>query len=471
MFHQCIVFHYQMSYINSNVCPYCRRLERCDFTLDCGQRVHLKCFGEILKGDDTKYRFYINDYKCWYCKRNINNLSAYWDIFCNARMNESENFYLKISGTSVMGGLAKYLLDNEEYPLERFLERTYLMHENFNFMFSTDREICQYALVTGERRVIKYIKHRYHRLKMALPDDLFDDAWNNDWMEMLNDLSELDVYRQTYNVDKVPIMLAAKMGDYELMNRLIASEANIVLSRKGVSPLAHACMSNEFENTDEKIKFIDKYWGKIMRTKIYNFIEEKDSPFIYAFEKNDKKLLEYLLYKGLKPTEYSIDYVILNGNLDLIKTVHLSSRSGFKSSHLDQVCEKKSDEIFEYLLTDRNLGSECKTAKLYNLITQNNLHLAELFLKCNIEPDRYLFVKTLRDGFFEMAKLLIEYDVERPNVNYFSEFNFETIRNSSEERITEIIAYFLYLGFEINSTDSTGRTLLSRLCENDLNWQ
>ena len=39
-----------------------------------------------------------------------------------------------------------------------------------------------------------------------------------------------------------------------------------------------------------------------------------------------------------------------------------------------------------------------------------------------------------------------------PNVNYFSEFNFETIRNSSEERITEIIVFFLYLGSEINST-------------------
>lgn len=71
---------------------------------------------------------------------NINDLSPFLDIIREAGMNETENFYLNLSGTSVISGLVKYLMDTEGSPLEKFLKRIEESYGLFKILLSVSRE-------------------------------------------------------------------------------------------------------------------------------------------------------------------------------------------------------------------------------------------------------------------------------------------------------------------------------------------
>ena len=60
---------------------------------------------------------------CPICEKYITELSLYGDILREAGMNDTEEFYLKISGVDIMGGMVKCLLETEGSPLEKVLER------------------------------------------------------------------------------------------------------------------------------------------------------------------------------------------------------------------------------------------------------------------------------------------------------------------------------------------------------------
>ena len=72
---------------------------------------------------------------------NTNDLSPFLDIIREASMNETENFYLNLSGTSVISGLVKYLMETEGEPLEKFLKRIGESYRLFKILLSVSREI------------------------------------------------------------------------------------------------------------------------------------------------------------------------------------------------------------------------------------------------------------------------------------------------------------------------------------------
>ena len=41
-------------------------------------------------------------------------------------------------------------------------------------------------------------------------NSFYETAWNNDWLESINDLYELDVYPETYKIELDPVMFASK---------------------------------------------------------------------------------------------------------------------------------------------------------------------------------------------------------------------------------------------------------------------
>lgn len=453
--------------IDSEVCPFWDCSETIDFTLQCGHKVHLRCLGRYNKIQGRNYA-----HKCQVCQSPLNELSTYWDILRKYNMNETEIFYKNLSKTTVMARLAKYLMETKEAPLEQFLIRTYSIHNDLKALFPVEREIYENALLTGDGRIINFLKSvKWLATRSRLPERYFKFAWENDWMELITDLYEIHVFPGTFNLEKSPMNVASYTGNYELMDRLIAHGANIDFWNLDTSPLFCACISDEYDNTDEKIKFIDKYWG-ILKGKLkgyYGFDNGEENVFKYAIEKNDIKLTRFLIEKDVKTGINSLQHAISNGSLEMIKIIHKSSSQNFDQNALNQVCEKKSIDVIEYMFTEEKFSNFYLSCKMKDLSYENNLEIVEVFLNLGVPYEEIPFRNILKNGLFDMAKLLIYHGVKRYNKEMIAEFNFESIRNESEERINEIIGYFLSLEADINATDTCGHTALSKLCNNDKN--
>lgn len=135
----------------SKACPFCQK-RSCDFRADCGHPFHLKCFAEKWSQVERKG-------KCPSCENVISEFDLYRDILCAADMSDEEKFYLDLLGTNAMDGLLRKLLESQESPLEEVLERCFLMHGNVDPLFpSFESDVFEYALKTGERRVLKFLK-------------------------------------------------------------------------------------------------------------------------------------------------------------------------------------------------------------------------------------------------------------------------------------------------------------------------
>ena len=159
-------FHEQMSYC----CPYCSRSEP-DFRVECGHSYHYSC----LK---TELRDYEGE--CRECRAQINEFDLYCDILQKSGINEPEEFFLKLSGTTSLNGLAKYLIETEGSPLEEVLERCNLIFNDGLYLFKSNKEVSKYALLTGNGRIIKYWKGKKRNFHIKLPDELFERAFEND---------------------------------------------------------------------------------------------------------------------------------------------------------------------------------------------------------------------------------------------------------------------------------------------------
>ena len=290
-------------------------LDLCDNTvaelmLECGHRLHIN------------FSKYTRIYKCPECKTYISEFSMYRDILYEAGMKEPENYYLKISGTTAMNGLAKILIETEGSPLEKVLERANSMYNSIYTIFpKKDREIFNYALITGNRRVVKFLKLQEKSYDVKLSDELFERAWENNWLELISDLYDMNVYPVNYRVERNPIMLAAKYGDYALMSRLISSGANLNKKHKGLSPLTLVCQSENFKDSDEIIKFINHFWQDLLGENSFEF-DQTDSPLISALLKGNSKLFEVLLKKGVKTSITLINLAIDVGSLEWVKILH-----------------------------------------------------------------------------------------------------------------------------------------------------
>ena len=170
-------------------CIYCESSEDCGcFKLDCGVKVHFRCLVKKIEIASKSEK----DYKRPNCNKPISKLTPYWDILREHGMNETDIFYMNLSRNTVMNGLARYLMETEGAPLEQILRRTYAVYRNTDALFPDSRETYQYALMTGDRRVVKLLKQIYGfgRSSIKLSNSLFDYAWSQDWLELINDLSE-----------------------------------------------------------------------------------------------------------------------------------------------------------------------------------------------------------------------------------------------------------------------------------------
>ena len=311
-------FREQMSYYPS-YCPYCRRSEP-DLRVKCGHSYHYSCLKSQLKGLDGE---------CSECQAQINDFDLYCDILQKSGINEPEEFFLKLSGTTSLNGLAKYLIETEGSPLEEVLLRCNLIFNDELHLFQSNQEdVSKYALLTGNGRIIKHCKGSETRFQIQLPDELFERALENDCMELLTDLYDIDVHPVNFVVQKIPIMIAANSGNYQLMDRLIASGANLEKRHNDFTPLMIACKSADFESTDEKIKFLDHYWDTVFAKSRIKSNEEK-SCFLSAIQTNDHKLLDYLLTKRIPKCEGLVSAAIKSRNLGMVKNSMKSARFQF----------------------------------------------------------------------------------------------------------------------------------------------
>ena len=279
---------------------------------------------------------------------------------------------------------------------------------------------------------------------------------------------------EIYDVDKDPIMLAAKTGDYELMDRLVADGADLTHSHENGTPLAQACISNEYKSTKEKIRFIDKYWGDIMGEDIKQFYHqcERICPFINAIKKNDINLVKYLVKKGVKASNDALEFAINyeNVNVEMVKIIHEGLGSDLNMKHLEQACIRESFDVIIYMLNTDKLYHLYKAKVLHKLVFENHLILVEIFLGCKILPSENTVKEALQYGCFDMIKLFIDYGVMRINTEeLLLRFNFEKIRFHNQNTVKEIIGYFVYLGVNIDAKDYDGYTALSKLCKYESN--
>ena len=451
-------------------CIYCKYSVIFSLKLDCGVKVHFECLAKILASNSER------EYTCPNCNKPISKLTPYWDILREHGMNETEIFYMKLSKNTVMNGLARYLIETEGAPLEQVLTRAYLVYKNTDALFPDSRETYKYALMTGDRRIVKLLKRIYgiNRIHIKLSNSLFDEAWDKDWLELINDLYERGVTPEIYEEDKDPIMLAAKTGDYELMDRLVTDGADLTHSHENGTPLGQACISYEFKSTEEKIRFIDKYWGDIMGEDIKKFYDyyERTCPFKNAIKMNDIDLVKYLVKKGVKTSydalEFAINYE--NVNVEMVKIVDEGCERHLYMIHLEQACRKRSFDLIVYILNSDKFFEFFKTRMLHELIQQNHLTLVKIFLECNVLPDKTMVEEVVQNGHFHMIKLFIDYGVMPTNIeNLFLKFNFEAIRVFNQNTIAEILEYFVYIGANIDASDYNGYTALSRLCKHESN--
>ena len=92
-----------------------------------------------------------------------------------------------------------------------------------------------------------------------------------------------------------------------------------------------------------------------------------------------------------------------------------------------------------------------------------------MYLKYGILASINSLKYALRDGHFEMAKLLIDYGLDSGAIKLIANFNFKYFRNESEEKIDEVIEYLFSRDGDINAKDEYDVTALSRLCHEDDN--
>ena len=448
-------------------CQYCNKREGRDLALKCGHQVHLACLIKYLKMGLVIY------YRCRVCKLRISDLSPYMDILLDAGMNLTDDYYLNLSGTTVMEGLAKYLLKTEGSLLEKVMERTYLIHGGLNNLFPDSRQIFEYSLVTGDRRILKFLQLNKIRLHWGCTflNSFYETAWDNDWLELINDLYELNVYPETYKIELDPVMFASKTGNYKVMDRMIVSGVDIMRKNRNFDPFITACYSDEFTDSYEKIQFIDKYWCNSIG------IGNRENSFIYsgylvfkdALAKNETILFRYLLQKGFKLKTESAEFVFMKAidlnRLEFVKIICENWEIRIKAVHQMKACN--SVEIIDYLLRNENVSLDTKIQALESFVEKNRIDLVEIYLKYGILARVYSLRYALRDGHFEMTKLLIDYGLDSGAIKLIANFNFFYVRNESEEKIDEVIEYLLSRGGDINAKDEYGETALSRLCHND----
>ena len=202
------------------------------------------------------------EYKCQVCQSPSKWMWACIGIFyVNTRWTKLKYFTRIFPNTTVMAGLAKYLMETKEAPLELFLTRTHIIYDDLKALFPVERKIYENALLTGDGRIIDFLKSvRWFLKRMHLPWSFFNFAWQNDWMELITDLYEIKVFTGT---SKSPMALLHIRGNYELMDRLIAHGANIDFWNLNTSPLYCACISKKYDNTEERSNLLDKYWENL----------------------------------------------------------------------------------------------------------------------------------------------------------------------------------------------------------------
>ena len=451
---------YNMPNQDIKLCAYCQKSNG-DFTSDCGHQFHLACIGRNRPKNDL-------DGVCPICEKYITEISLYGDILREAGMNDTEEFYLKISGVDIMSGMVKCLLETEGSPLEKVLERVYLIYGNISKLIPNERARFIYELTTGDRRIIKFMKAKRLGGGLKIPDGFVEEAWKKDRMELINDWFEMRIYPKNYKIEMNPVLIAAKTRNYELMKRLVAADADINAKHKDVRPITMVCVSDELESTEEKIKFIECFW-EYGFGNTYTKYDSHDSPLVKAIRKNDVKLVECLLKKGLISDECLIDTSIMYGNLEMLKVLHEIGGINFTENHLQLAISNYPLELVEYMLKMKDFSSFLKTGSLNLGVYDFNSKKLELLLNHGASFKDEFVKAAAQNGVFDVLKLLIDHGAIRETTYLIAEFNFATLKSDGIDKITEVLVFLLKNGAQIDATDSTKRTALSKLCSRDSN--
>ena len=446
--------------------------QSCDFRADCGHQFHLKFFAEKWSQVECKG-------KCPSCENEISEFDLYRDLLRAVDMSDEEKIYLDLSGTTAMDGLMRKLLESDESPLEEVLERCFLMHGNIYSLFpSFESDVFEYALRTGERRVLKFLKTKKLNYKCKLSDTLFHDAFEKDWIEVINDLHEMGIYPYFYKTDLNPLMFAAKTGNYKMMDRLLDAGADITMKHHGMPPFSYACQSIEFKSTAAKIKFIDKYWGEYIGKTGYDYHTETvlfdrysliECPYEAAVLYDDFTFVKWLIQKQVHTIYGFMNYAVKYGSFEMIKFLEEQklTYAYISDGHLQLACERKSFEIIEYIVQTKKHKATPDDELLRTIIKNNDIELVQMFLKLKTKFDWNLVYTAAKHGLFEMTKLLLESAAHTNRMELISNYNYKSLLNNDDyEKIIEIIEYFLSLNPDINVN---AQNLLIRICDNDKN--
>ena len=157
--------------------------------------------------------------------------------------------------------------------------------------------------------MVTFFKSKWYKFLLSIGgSSLWQSHWK--WLARTSLLFVRDSRRsENYTIERDPVVIASIMGNYNMMDRLLAANVRIFWTLHGKYPLVCSFESKEFKSTDEKLKFIDKYWGGRLGTEIKVFHFEND-PYIYGMKMKDMQIIEYLVKKGVRPTETALDKAV-----------------------------------------------------------------------------------------------------------------------------------------------------------------
>jgi ankyrin repeat protein len=186
--------------------------------------------------------------------------------------------------------------------------------------------------------------------------------------------------------------------------------------------------------------------------------DENNSALFYAIENDDKRLIDFLLLKGVNvnhKNEHEItalEIAISKGNLEIVKLLYQNNarlENQYDISELHIASSTGNVEIVKYFL-DKNLDVDSKDIRgitpLYLAIQENHLDVAKLLVKnladINFEDENgyNLLLCAVGEGHLGIVKYLIEEHNEifeskiLESIDLASAYNFKEIKNYLESK-------------------------------------
>lgn len=449
--------------MRSALCQNCGA--KANFMTSCGHYVHPVCLIEK--------RICVPD-----CGRRIKKLELFWDILKDAEMDQSKEYYKEISGCSNWRkGLIKWLIYNDKEGWA-FLK----IQERYKHFFDADsfkifrKIVLEQSLLANDLRIAKY-SSIYG--PVVIDKSVLNIVWKRDHKEALAiayNLNMIDIKRKTYNLTRDPLMVACITGNLDLLKRVVGTKVNLNRKANVTFPFQFACESEAFADQVEFFDLLMAHGAHFVDPVSYG---EFWCPFEKAVRDNNTRLVQYFILKGIKPISDVMSSAIANSFVEMVKILHeggIEFIDGWPAyqcvTSLRSACNVGSLEIVKFIIESRARFKGDRES-INTAIDCSNFDILELLLSSGVQPDNNHIIKACSSGNFEMVRLLIEYGAD-PDPSGFRSFgrllmgfDFESLED--EEKVLEIIEYFLRLGVDIDVKDFNDETLLYKFCQSDKN--